>query len=69
VHVEVGKVPDLQGLTLKSAVHRVVLAGGVPRVEGMGGQSPTAYRVVSQSPEPGTVLNAGSVVKLRLNEP
>ena len=69
VHVEVGKVPDLQGLTLKSAVHRVVLAGGVPRVEGMGGQSPTAYRVVSQSPEAGTVLNSGSVVKLRLNEP
>ncbi len=31
VHVEMGRVPDLQGLTLKAAIHRVVLVGGYPR--------------------------------------
>jgi len=69
VHVEVGKVPDLQGLTLKAAVHRVVLAGGVPRVEGLGERSLTVYQVVGQSPDPGETLEPGAVVKLRLNEP
>jgi cell division protein FtsI (penicillin-binding protein 3) len=69
VHIEVGKVPDLQGLTLKSAVHRVVLAGGVPRVEGLDERSSTAYQVVGQSPEAGETLEPGAVVKLRLKEP
>ena len=69
VHVEVGKVPDLQGLTLKSAIHRVVLAGGVPRVEGLDERSSTAYQVVGQSPEPGETLEPGAVVKLRLRNP
>jgi cell division protein FtsI (penicillin-binding protein 3) len=69
VHVEVGKVPDLLGLTLKSAVHRVVLAGGVPKVEGLGERTSVVYRVVTQSPEPGEVLDAGMVVRLGLQEP
>ena len=69
VHVEVGKVPELRCLTLKSAVHRVVLAGGVPKVEGLGTRISTAYQVVTQSPEPGETLEAGAVVTLRLNEP
>jgi cell division protein FtsI (penicillin-binding protein 3) len=69
VHVELGKVPDLQGLTLKSAVHRVVLAGGVPRIEGLGETSSAAFRVVGQSPGPGEALEAGRTVTLRLKEP
>ncbi len=69
VHVEVGKVPDVQGLTLKSAVHRVVLAGGVPSIEGLGEGASSAYKVVGQSPGPGEALEAGRTVKLRLKEP
>ena len=69
VHVEVGKVPELRGLTLKSAVHRVVLAGGVPKVEGLDGAASAAYQVVGQSPEPGAAMESGAVVNLRLKEP
>jgi hypothetical protein len=69
MHIEVGKVPDLHGLSLKSAVHRVVLAGGLPRVEGLGEQASTAYRVAGQSPGPGEPLEAGAVVKLQLKAP
>ena len=69
VHVEVGKVPDVRGLTLKSAVHRVVLAGGVPRVEGLAQGAPAAYQVADQSPAPGAALEAGASVKLRLKAP
>jgi membrane peptidoglycan carboxypeptidase len=69
VHVEIGKVPALRGLTLKSAVHRVVLAGGIPKVEGLEEKSSSAYQVVGQSPEPGENLEAGTVVRLRLKEP
>jgi cell division protein FtsI (penicillin-binding protein 3) len=69
VHVEVGKVPDLKGLSLKSAVHRVVLAGGVPQVEGMAEQGSIAYQVTGQTPEPGQALESGSVVKIRLKAP
>lgn len=69
VHVEVGKVPDVRGLSLKSSVHRVVLAGGTPRVEGLGGKGLAAYRVGEQEPEPGGALEAGTVVILRMKEP
>jgi cell division protein FtsI (penicillin-binding protein 3) len=69
VHVQLGKVPELRGLMLKSAVHRVVLAGGVPKVEGLGERVSTAYQVADQSPEPGEPMEAGTVVKLRLQEP
>ena len=63
VHVEKGRVPDLTGLSLKAAIHRVVLVGGVPRIEGLPG--PTATRVQGQSPEPGAALEAGGVVRIR----
>ncbi len=66
VHVEVGRVPDLKGLTLKAAIHRVVLAGGVPRVEGLGASAATAYRVKDQDPPPGGPLELQAVVKIRL---
>jgi hypothetical protein len=69
VHVELGKVPELRGLALKSAIHRVVLAGGVPKVEGLEDRASTAYQVIGQSPEPGEALEAGAVVKIRLREP
>jgi cell division protein FtsI (penicillin-binding protein 3) len=69
VHVEIGKVPELAGLTLKSAIHRVVLAGGVPRLENLGLGSPAAYRVQSQSPAPGTNLEPQTVVRIRLRTP
>lgn len=69
VHIEVGKVPDLTGLSLKSAVHRIVLAGGIPKVEGLQEKPATAFVVASQSPEPGAPLDAGAIVKLRLSEP
>jgi cell division protein FtsI (penicillin-binding protein 3) len=69
VHVEIGKVPDLTGLTLKSAIHRVVLAGGVPRLENLGPGAPAAYRVQSQSPAPGGNLEPQTVVRIRLRTP
>jgi cell division protein FtsI (penicillin-binding protein 3) len=67
VHVERGKVPDLSGLTLKAAIQRVVLVGGVPRVEASPG--PSAARVVGQSPDPGTPLQAGGVVTIKTGNP
>lgn len=68
VHVEVGKVPNLVGLSLKSAIHRVVLAGGVPRVEGQPGERGPA-RVSAQIPEAGRPLEVGQTVKLMLGGP
>jgi len=65
VHIEIGKVPDLKGLTLKSAIQRVVMAGGTPRVEGVGDRS-TAFRVESQEPAPGSALEPGTVVRIRV---
>lgn len=67
VHVERGRVPDLTGLSLKAAIHRVVLVGGTPRVETTPGS--TATRVQGQSPEPGTALEAGAVVKIKAGAP
>jgi cell division protein FtsI (penicillin-binding protein 3) len=69
MHIEVGIVPDLHGLSLKSAVHRVVLAGGVPKVEGLGESVSTAYRVVEQNPAPGANLEPGTIVKIQLKGP
>jgi hypothetical protein len=60
-------VPDLRGLSLKAAIHRVVLVGGTPRVEAAPGG--TATRVVAQSPEPGTPLEAGAAVKIKAGAP
>ena len=67
VHVEMGRVPDLAGLSLKAAIHRVVLVGGVPRVEAVPG--PRATRVLGQSPEPGSPLEPGAVVKIKAGLP
>ena len=69
VHIEVGKVPDLTGLTLKSAIHRVLLAGGVPRLDNLGPAQGGAYRVHSQSPAPGAALEPQTVVKINLGAP
>jgi cell division protein FtsI (penicillin-binding protein 3) len=66
VHVEVGRVPDLKGLTLKAAIHRVVLAGGVPRLDGLGDPAGAVYRVQGQSPPPGAALAPQAVVKIKL---
>ncbi len=67
VHVERGRVPDLKGLSLKAAIHRVVLVGGHPKVEAAPGTSAT--RVLGQSPEPGEPLEPGAVVKIKAGMP
>ncbi|WLT30199.1 penicillin-binding transpeptidase domain-containing protein [Geothrix sp. PMB-07] len=67
VHVERGRVPDLKGLSLKAAIHRVVLVGGTPRIEAAPGS--TATRVLSQSPDPGAPLEPGTVVKIKAGNP
>ncbi len=73
VHVEIGKVPDVRGLSLKSAVHRIVLAGGVPRIERVAasGAAPSSSlsRVVEQSPSPGAALESGAIVKIQTRNP
>ncbi len=51
VHVERGKVPDLTGLALKAAIHRVVMAGGTPRMEDLAGSERSLPGVAG--PEPG----------------
>ena len=68
VHVERGRVPDLKGLSLKAAIHRVVLVGGTPRIETNSGGI-TATRVLGQSPEPGAPLEPGTVVKIKAGLP
>jgi cell division protein FtsI (penicillin-binding protein 3) len=67
LHVERGRVPDLQGLSLKAAIHRVVLVGGNPKVEAAPGI--TATHVVGQSPSPGAPLEPGTVVKIKAGMP
>jgi membrane peptidoglycan carboxypeptidase len=67
VHVERGRVPDLQGLSVKAAIHRVVLVGGTPRVEAAPGARAT--RVLGQSPEAGAALEPGTVVKIKAGMP
>ena len=69
VHVEVGRVPDLKGLTLKSAIHRVLLAGGIPRLENLGPAQGGVYRVQAQRPAPGSVLEPQAVVNISLRVP
>ena len=67
VHVERGRVPDLKGLSLKAAIHRVVLVGGRPKVEASPGAA--SMRVLGQSPEPGAPLEPGTVVKIKAGLP
>jgi len=61
--VEAGKVPDLRGLPLKTAIERVVLAGGQPRVLDPGASS-SAW-VQDQDPVPGGSLAPGAPVTLK----
>lgn len=67
VHVERGRVPELQGLSVKAAIHRVVLVGGTPQVEAVPGTRAT--RVLGQSPEAGAALEPGTVVKIKAGVP
>ena len=69
VHVEIGKVPDLTGLTLKAAIHRVVLAGGMPRLENLGSGGGSVSRVAGQSPAPGASLPALGLVRIKVRTP
>jgi len=69
VHVELGKVPDLAGLTLKSAIHRVVLAGGVPELEGLGSIGQAVLRVQGQNPPAGAPLQPQAIVKIKVGAP
>ncbi|HJU84826.1 MAG TPA: penicillin-binding transpeptidase domain-containing protein [Holophagaceae bacterium] len=64
-HIEQGKVPDLKGLSLKAAIQRVVMAGGLPVIEGAP-SGPSAAQVVDQSPAAGTDLEHGQKVKIRM---
>jgi cell division protein FtsI (penicillin-binding protein 3) len=68
-HINLGKVPDLKGLTLKSAIHRVVLAGGIPKLEGMISNSSMVARVQDQSPLAGTDMEPQTIVKIKLRTP
>lgn len=68
VHIERGRVPELKGLALKSAIQRIVMSGGLPQVEG----SPSgdmAAKVISQTPEPGVALDKKKIVKIRVGSP
>ncbi|BDU72553.1 penicillin-binding protein [Mesoterricola silvestris] len=69
VHVEIGKVPDLKGLTLKAAILRVVMAGGVPKLDGLGDGGGRAFRVDGQDPAPGSALEPNGAVKIKLRAP
>ncbi len=70
VHVEVGKVPDLKGLTLKSAIHRVVLAGGVPELDGPGHGGPGRdCGCRTRARRPGPPLEPQAVVKIKVGAP
>jgi beta-lactam-binding protein with PASTA domain len=60
-------VPDLKGLSLKAAIHRVVLVGGNPKIDAAPGI--TATRVIGQSPDPGAPLEPGTVVKIKAGNP
>jgi membrane peptidoglycan carboxypeptidase len=68
IHIEVGKVPAVAGLSLKAAIQRVVMAGGEPRIEGAPGGS-MAARVTGQSPEAGADLKPGAPVVIRVGGP
>jgi membrane peptidoglycan carboxypeptidase len=69
VHVEIGKVPELKGLTLKAAIHRVVMAGGVPKVEGLEDARQRAYRVEGQDPQPGAALEPNAPIRIKVRTP
>jgi cell division protein FtsI (penicillin-binding protein 3) len=69
IHVQAGRTPDLRGLGLRSAIQRVVLAGGAVQVKNPGPAGDKPYRVASQSPEPGRPLPENKVVTIQLRSP
>jgi cell division protein FtsI (penicillin-binding protein 3) len=69
IHVQVGRTPDLRGLGLRSAIQRVVLAGGVAQVKSQGPTGDRPYKVASQTPEPGRPLPENKVLTIQLRSP
>ena len=67
-HIEMGKVPDLRGLSLKAALQRVLLVGGRPEVRG-GPTTAFSARVKDQRPAPGADLKDGQTVTLFVESP
>jgi len=65
IHVQSGRTPDLRGLGLRSAIQRVVLAGGIAQVKSAGPPGDGPYRVTAQSPEPGRPLPENKVVAIQ----
>jgi len=69
IHVERGKVPDVRGMPLRSAIYRVVLAGGSVQVEAPGPRPLGPIQVVDQWPVPGSPLETGRPVQLKVRQP
>jgi len=67
VHVETGKVPDVRGLPLRSALYRIALSGGQALVQGQPQGGPAI--IDRQFPDPGTPLEKGKAVTLILRQP
>jgi cell division protein FtsI (penicillin-binding protein 3) len=66
IHVQTGRTPDIKGLSLRSAIQRVILAGGTVRVRGSESQDNKQFNVVSQTPEAGKPLPEDRIVNIRL---
>lgn len=66
VHVERGKVPDVKGLPLRSAIYRVILSGGTALVEQGGALPEGPMKVTDQWPVPGSPLETGKPVLLKV---
>jgi len=66
IHVQSGRTPNLVGLSLRSAIQRVILAGGIVQVKGMGSADVRPYSVISQSPAPDRPLPENKVVIIQL---
>ncbi|MDR1841050.1 MAG: hypothetical protein LBQ86_03900 [Holophagales bacterium] len=66
IHVQSGRTPNLVGLSLKSAIQRVILAGGGVRVRGAEPNGVKPYKVASQSPAPDAPLPEDRVVTVQL---
>jgi cell division protein FtsI (penicillin-binding protein 3) len=60
VVVRDGKMPNVKGMGAKDAIYLLELNGLQPRINGYG-------RVMEQSPEPGTRVQANRTVYIRLN--
>ena len=55
-------MPDLTGLSMRSALSRIERKGLIVKVSGKG-------KVVEQSPRPGTVIEKGDICFLKLQSP